>query len=249
MNGRRIEEFRLAVMFLTRLPAGRLSGAPKMADSAWAWPIVGAGVGAIAALAAASALWLGMSPAMAALVALAAGALVTGAMHEDGLGDVADGFGGGDTAARKLDIMRDSRVGSYGVLAIVLAMLFRAEGIATALGHGIGAAALIGLAAASRACLPALLALMPAARTDGLGRAAAKVAPRTARAALAMGALCLLPLGFETALAVAVAMALAATSIAVLALRQIGGQTGDVMGAAQILAEIAGWATLAAMCW
>ena len=248
MSPPRADEVRLAFMLLSRLPAGRIDGAaPSMAASSWAWPIVGLAVGAIMALACGIGLWIGLPSLMAALLALAAGALATGAMHEDGLADLADGFGGGRDRARKLEIMRDSRIGSYGVMALILALAFRATGIATLAEAGSATAALIGIAAASRAVLPAALVMMPAARTDGLGRSASGDDPTPAMVAGGIGFLCLLPLGFGTAILTAFAMALAALVLAGIAMRQIGGQTGDVMGAMQQIAEIAGWAVLATM--
>ncbi len=168
-------------------------------------------------------------------------------MHEDGLADLADGFGGGGDRERKLEIMRDSRIGSYGVIALILALGFRGLGIAALAESGSAAAALIGLAAASRAVLPAALVLMPPARTDGLGQSAASTEPRPALIAAGIGFACLLPLGFGTALAAVLAIALAVTTVAALAMRQIGGQTGDVMGAMQQIAECAGWAVVVAL--
>jgi adenosylcobinamide-GDP ribazoletransferase len=248
MSPSRVDEVRLAFMLLSRLPAGRIDGAaPPMAASSWAWPLVGLAVGAIMAAVCGFALWLGLPPVMAALLALAAGALATGAMHEDGLADLADGFGGGADRARKLEIMRDSRIGSYGVVALILALGFRATGITTLAEAGSASAALIGIAAASRAVLPTALVLMPAARSDGLGQSAASDDPMPAMIALGIGFLCLLPLGFGTALLTAVVIALAALILAAIAMRQIGGQTGDVMGAMQQVTEIAGWAVLVAM--
>jgi adenosylcobinamide-GDP ribazoletransferase len=248
MSPARSDEVRLAFMLLSRLPAGRIDGEPpSMAASSWAWPLVGLAVGLIAALACGFGLWIGLPPLMAALLALTAGALATGAMHEDGLADLADGFGGGRDRAQKLAIMRDSRIGSYGVVALILALAFRAAGIATLAEAGSAIAALIGIAAASRAVLPAALVLMPAARSDGLGQSAAGDDPATALIAGGIGFLCLLPLGFGTAIFTAFAMGLAALILAGIAMRQIGGQTGDVMGAMQQVAEIAGWAVLAAM--
>lgn len=247
MRPDRVSEFRLAVSLLSRLPAGTIRGeVPAIGASAWAWPLVGAMVGALSALVALAALWVGLPPIMAAFLALATAALTTGAMHEDGLADVADGFGGGRDRARKLEIMRDSRVGSYGALALVLATGLRAAGIAAAAEGDTLAVALIGIGAASRAGLPLALCLMPPARSDGLGHAATgQTGP--ARVALLVGFFFLLPLGLGAAIAVALAMALAALILAGLALRQIGGQTGDVMGAMQIVTECAGWVALAAI--
>ncbi|MGB3315738.1 MAG: adenosylcobinamide-GDP ribazoletransferase [Albidovulum sp.] len=248
MSPARSDEVRLAFMLLSRLPAGRIDGEPpSMAASSWAWPLVGLAIGLIAALACGLGLWIGLPPLMAALLALAAGVLATGAMHEDGLADLADGFGGGGDRDRKLEIMRDSRIGSYGVVALILALAFRVTGIATLAEAGSAMAALIGIAAASRAMLPAALLLMPAARSDGLGKSAAGDDPTPAMIAGGIGFLCLLPLGPGTAILTGFAMVLTALILAGIAMRQIGGQTGDVMGAMQQMAEIAGWAVLAAM--
>lgn len=247
MIGRRADELRLAFLLLTRLPVGTIRGeAPSVAASSWAWPIAGLAVGAISAGAAALALALGMTSAMAALIALAAGALATGAMHEDGLADLADGLGGGRTRDRKLEIMRDSRIGSYGVVALILCLGFRAAGLAALIDAGGGFIDLAAIAAASRAVLPAALVMMPPARPDGLGHSAAGTDPVPARMAALTGILLLLPLGRGTALTVAVSMALTALAVGWLAMRQIGGQTGDVMGAMQQLAECTGWACVAA---
>ncbi|MCT8330194.1 adenosylcobinamide-GDP ribazoletransferase [Albidovulum sediminis] len=251
MNGggdpaRRREELRLALMLLTRLPVGRIAGtAPSMAASAWAWPIAGLVVGFLAALALALALGAGLPPLAAAILALAVSALATGAMHEDGLADLADGFGGGATRDRKLEIMRDSRIGSYGVVALVLSLGFRATAIAALAPAGAGWA-LVAMAAASRATMPAALALMPPARPDGLGRAAATEEVPALPAAV-LGFVCLLPLGVFAALAMALSISLAALALGLLARRQIGGQTGDVLGAMQQAGEIAGWAALMAL--
>lgn len=247
MNPSRRDELRLAFMLLSRLPAGRIDGeAPAMTAASWAWPVVGAAVGLIGALACGFGLWIGLPPAMAAVLAIAAGALATGAMHEDGLADLADGFGGGQDRARKLEIMRDSRIGAYGVVALILVLAFRTMGVATLAEAGSAVVALIGLAAASRAVLPAALVLMPAARMDGLGRSAVGHDPMPAIVAAGIGFLCLLPLGPGTAVLTALAMSVAALIVAGIAMRQIGGQTGDVMGAMQQIAEIAGWTVLAA---
>ena len=245
---RRLDEARLALMLLTRLPAGRIEGpVPPMSASTWAWPLAGAVVGAIAAFVLGLALVLGLPAPAAAILALAALILASGAMHEDGLADLADGFGGGVTRERKLEIMRDSRIGTYGVVALCIALGMRAVGIAALAGAGGAAMALIGIAAASRAVLPMALIRMPAARDNGLGRMAAGDDPAPAWAAALIGFFCLLPLGLGTALLVAFAMVLAALILAGIAMRQIGGQTGDVLGAMQQVAEVAGWVALCAL--
>jgi hypothetical protein len=109
---------------LTRLPLPQraVTAGPR---AAWAWPVVGAVVGFLSAAAGALALWLGLPVGVAAAVALATSAMVTGGLHEDGLADTADGLFGGWTRERRLEIMKDSRIGSYGMLALMITGLAR----------------------------------------------------------------------------------------------------------------------------
>ncbi|MDE1917429.1 MAG: adenosylcobinamide-GDP ribazoletransferase [Sphingomonadales bacterium] len=245
----RWSELQCAVMLLTRLPAGRLAGAvPGLAQAAWAFPLAGLLVGGIVAGVLAGALALGWNAGVAAALAMVAGLLATGALHEDGLADVADGFGGGHTRERKLEIMKDSRLGSYGAIALVMALGLRWMMLAQmgqARGHN-AALAVIALAVASRGLLVAALAWMPAARADGLGRAAAGVGLWRLVVALGLAgealALAFPPL---TAMRVLAVMVAAVAALGWLARRQIGGQTGDVLGAMQVVGEITGWLVLA----
>ncbi len=181
-----------------------------------------------------------LPPLASALLALATASLLTGALHEDGLADVADGFGGGRDKARKLAIMRDSRIGSYGAVALVLCLGLIASGMAEAGRIGL----FLAIGAGTRAVLPALLAWLPPARDDGLGHSAALSAGWRLWAALGIALVVALLAG---ALLPLLAAWIAAGAVGVLALRQIGGQTGDVMGAAQKLGEAAGWLTAAAL--
>lgn len=237
----------IAVMLLSRLPAGRVGGdAPRMGDTVWAWPLVGAVLGALGALVLLALAALGVPALVAGAGALVIMALATGGLHEDGLADVADGFGGGATRARKLEIMRDSRVGSYGVLALVLCIglklsVFAAMTDPTGLALG-----LVALGAASRALMAVPLALLAPARADGLG-SGAQTTPGQVLAALAV-ALGALILSFGLGgLVVALVMGAASLALTALARAQIGGQTGDVCGATQALTEVAGWIALSAL--
>ncbi|KAJ55193.1 hypothetical protein ACMU_15670 [Actibacterium mucosum KCTC 23349] len=239
-------ELHAALMLLTRLPVKPVGGeTPSMADSRWAFPLAGAVVGAISALVFWLAGVLGLGPFAVALLAIGAGVLATGGLHEDGLADLADGLGGGATKDRKLEIMRDSRIGSYGVLALILSL-----GLITA---GIVEAApvfwaFIAIGVASRAAMAAALILLPPVRDDGLGHAASGGrADGTIMVIGAMAALALLPLGWS-AIVVAGGVILGAGVVARLAMKQLGGQTGDVLGATQKAAEIGGWLALAMVC-
>ena len=240
----RWNEIRLAVMLLTRLPVGRLpEPAPPLPSAAWAYPVAGL----VAALPAVLVFWAaqGLPPLMAALLALAAGSLATGALHEDGLADVADGFGGGTTRDRKLEIMKDSRIGSYGALALLLSLGLRISGLAAAPDAATGMAALIGLGMASRAGLPSIMRILPTARPGGLGASAGGISLPSTVAAMALGLLGALVTGHG--LAVLLAMVIVGTGFALTCRRQIGGYTGDTLGATQQITEIAGWIVLAAL--
>lgn len=239
----RLAELRLAFVFLTRLPVPLDEARPStLAQAGWAFPICGAVVGLVAWLGYAAGAALALPALLCALLAVAAGVLVTGALHEDGLADFADGIGGGRDRARKLEIMRDSATGSYGVLALILVVAIKTVAIAEIAGTAL-LATLVALGSASRFAMLATLAIMPTARADGLGKDAG--APSVWRVAVG-GALTLLataPLGLAGVGAVIGTLAAAAIPAAI-AWRQIGGQTGDVLGAVQQIGEIGGWIAL-----
>lgn len=240
----RLKQFRAAVMLLTRLPVGRVDDPePDLADARWAFPLVGMPVALVAWLVHAGATTLGAGPAMAAVATLAALVLVTGGIHHDGLADVADGFGGGRDRAHRLAIMRDSRIGSYGVLALAITLGLWTASLAQ-LGPAAGLGAFLAVSVVSRFAMVVLLDRMPAARPDGLGSRSGGRRPGALVAGAAASVVVLLPMG-SVVFPVAAAMALAAAGIAWQAHRRIGGQTGDVLGAAQILSETAGWTALA----
>lgn len=237
---RRLEELRLAVIFLTRLPAGRLSDPiPDLSQARWAFPLVGLAVGGITALVWLALTALGMPPLLAAALTLAAQAMTTGALHQDGLADVADGLGGGRDRAHALEIMRDSRIGSYGTLALGLTTLIWVLALSQ-VQHA--AWALVALAVTSRLCMTIVLTELPSVRDQGLGQSASD-GKRPYLVGAAFAALLLIPLGLP-ALAALAAMALATAFLAHRALKRIGGQTGDVCGATQLLSETAGLVAL-----
>jgi adenosylcobinamide-GDP ribazoletransferase len=235
-----LHDCKVALTFLTRLPVRQPRVWPDvdLAASVPLFPVVGALIGLAGGVGYALAVWLGLPPLPAAALALAITIWLTGALHEDGLADVADGFGGGRTREDKLRIMRDPRIGSYGALALVLALLTRAGALAAVAAPWAVGAALITAGAVSRAALPAVMATMPNARVDGLGAGAGRPHPLRAAAALLVGALIAVALLGHAAAAALLAAAGGALAVALLAKRQIGGCTGDVLGAVQQLAEI-----------
>jgi adenosylcobinamide-GDP ribazoletransferase len=247
-----LRDLAACLRFFTRLPLPALPfvesphAPPDMARLALMAPVAGAIIGAIAGIALGLAYALGLPPLVGAALAISVLVLVTGALHEDGLADVADGFGGGATPAQRLEIMRDSRIGAFGAAALALLLILRVAALTALAGHGLAlaVAALILAGAASRAFALLPLALLPPARGDGLGAGSARLrsggASAAGGAALIIAALLgLVVLGLGHALLGFVLALGAAFAMTGVARRQIGGQTGDVAGAAQQLAEIA----------
>ncbi len=233
--------FGLAIAFLTRLPvAAPASGVGRLADAAWAFPLVGAGIGAVAAFAFLLAQLAGLADWPAALLAVLASIALTGALHEDGLGDSADGLIGGRDHDHALAVMRDSRQGTFGVLAIVLSVLLRGAALA-AIGDPLHAGlALIAAHAASRAALPVAMRAMAPARADGLGASAGRPRAPFAIVAVTIGVLISLAALGPTRGAIALGVTGAAvTAAGLLAQRRIGGYTGDILGAFQQIGEVA----------
>ncbi|MGO8921251.1 MAG: adenosylcobinamide-GDP ribazoletransferase [Stellaceae bacterium] len=244
-------EFCRATAFLTRLPLQPPpeQAAAPLAESSWAFPLVGLVVGLVSGIAYALAASLHLPPLAAALIALGVSVRLTGGLHEDGLADTADGLGGGERE-EKLAIMRDSRIGSFGVLALIFSVGLRAAAIAAIGSAGGGViAALIAAHAVARGFLPLVLRALEPARGDGLGAAAGKPAPAMAWGAAGLAALiALVALDFLPGLAALVAAVAVMSARAVLAQRQLGGYTGDVLGAVEqggesvVLLVAAAWA-------
>ncbi len=236
----------LAAVFLTRMPLPRAGAVEhdRLAAATWAFPIVGAFVGLAGGGVYVVATLVGLPVAVAAILALATMALATGALHEDGLADTADGFGGGADRAAKLAIMRDSRIGAFGALALIFVVagkIFALTAIGATAGTVGAVAAIVAAAAFSRAAMSVVMVTLAPARDSGLGADAGRPATAVVVAALLLGAVIAaavhLRLG-PAAVIVALAAGLAASwAVAVLARRQIGGYTGDVLGAAQQASE------------
>jgi adenosylcobinamide-GDP ribazoletransferase len=217
---------------LPDLPAAAFKTAPR---HVWAFPLVGALLGTLTLLAGTVALWLDLPPAACAGVMLGVSMLLTGAMHEDGLADTCDGFWGGFDRARRLEIMKDSQIGSYGVLALVLVTGLRWVALTMLVETGLWP--LIAVAALSRGVLPLLMATTRPARNSGLSHDVGR--PALGPALWAFGLAALVGLLFSGwAMFGLATLALAALwLIRRLAMRKIGGQTGDVLGAAQQVSE------------
>jgi len=229
----------IALSFLTRLPLGLREAPPPgtLARAMGTFPLVGVVVGGIGA--AVYALAHQVLPAsMAALLALAATILVTGGLHEDGLADTADGFGGGADRERKLLIMRDSRIGAFGVMAVIISMALRATALLE-IGDSLGVGgALVAAHALARAAIPVAMQALVPARADGLGAMAGRPsAVQTGIAVTVAVVVAALALPVSAALAALAGAAIGCIVTALLAQAQIGGHTGDVLGAVEQSAE------------
>ncbi len=234
---------------LTRIPVP-VDGDKAMARgarAAWAWPLVGLALGLAAGLigAAAHAIWA--SPFLAAAMTMATLSLLSGAMHEDGLADCADGFFGAHDKARRLEIMKDSRIGAYGVLALILTSLLRLAVLALLFQEGCALAAITTAAILSRAAMVPPMHALPQARTDGLSQSVGRPPRETMLAALGLATIGARVLTGSSANAAIAIANLAAVGCAAIAKSKIGGQTGDVLGAAQQIVELTTLLTLAAL--
>lgn len=239
-------DFLASLAFLTRLPLPRDMAYIPLAQAMRAFPVVGAAIGAAAGVLLTTLQALGLPSLAAAGLTLAGLALLTGALHEDGLADVADGFGGGRDRARKLEIMRDSRIGTYGVVALALILVIRAACFADIAGQSwwLVICILAAAGAFSRALVVWLMATTDPARGDGLSAAAGRPNRDVLLTALLIGAiagavLSYLAIGAFGAVVIVLVGAVLAAVIRVLALRQIGGHTGDVCGALIVVSETA----------
>ena len=237
-----LRDLKVALLFLTRLPV-QIDGKVSMRDLAgavYAFPLVGAVVGLFGGLAFTGASLAGLPPLPCAILALTAMILVTGALHEDGLADTADGLGAGADRERALAIMADSRIGSFGTLALIVSLLARLMVLAPMWDPRTVTAVLVASGMASRALMGVVMLLQPSAKASGLAAAAGR--PEPVRVMLGSfiaiaGAVALLPLPEATAalLAATAASLLLATWLG----RRLGGCTGDTLGAVQQTAEIA----------
>jgi adenosylcobinamide-GDP ribazoletransferase len=239
--GRLATDLKVALVFYTRLPlphAGPIVGS-DLARASWAAPIAGAVVGGLGAVA----YWLAHAAGLGALpaagIALGVTIALTGALHEDGLADTADAFGAAAAPKARLAIMRDSRIGTFGACALIMSIGLRWAALASLAGPMRVAAALIAAHAAARAALPLLMRLTPPARTDGLSAAAGLPPADSVAAAALLGLVALgLALGVAKGLLALVLLLVGLAVLRQIALAKIGGQTGDVLGALEQVAEV-----------
>ena len=227
-----------ALGLLTRLPVV-VDGARAVdrgAAAAWAYPLVGVVLGVILTAATAVMIWIGIPAGIVAGLVLAGSIVMTGAMHEDGLADSADGLWGGWDKARRLEIMKDSHIGVYGVCAIALSLLLRWLALVAIVSMGAYWVAFITAGAVSRAAMVVLMAALPNARGGGLSKTVGRPAQGAVWLAMGIAAGFAILCGYPQAILVAFA---AGVGCGLIARSKIGGQTGDILGATQQITEIA----------
>ena len=251
-----IKDVAIATGFLTRLPlpARLFAGveARPLAATVWAFPLVGALTGLLVAL---PAIAFGPTPLVAGVLAALTRALLTGFLHDDGLGDFADAYWGGHTIARRLEIMKDSRIGTYGAMTLMMALLLEVTTL-TAIAGAIGWEAMVAACIAALALGRAVMVLhwhrLPNARPDGVAARSGVPGLTVTRLAGLFGLAALLPALIALPIAAAPLAALAALLASVLmtkaSLRAIGGATGDTMGATERITALSVLTALAFAC-
>jgi adenosylcobinamide-GDP ribazoletransferase len=234
-------------MLLTRLPFGRFStGASDLGRSAWAFPVVGLVVGLLGGLVYWTMHRLGVPALLASCWVWVGILLTTGAFHEDGLADTADGFGGGRTRERKMEIMRDSRIGTYGAVALGLSILIRVGAVAALERPPLVLVALAAAAVVGRGAMIVPLLVLQPARADGMAAGMRDIPRWSAQLGFGLAGLVLLfCLPVVKAIAVALVALATCLGLARLARSQIGGHSGDVLGATEVIVECVTFTVLA----
>lgn len=244
------DELAVALTWLTRLPVQfPEQNSPSLGESGWAFPVVGAMLGAMAATVFVLVEWAGAPELLAGVLAVAALTLLTGGLHEDGLADFFDGLGARGGKTEKLAAMRDSRIGAYGVLALIISFAVRAAAIS----NTEMAFALIMVCAASRSAMVVAIRRMPQARTGGAAASAGTPSNVIERTALLVAFVIYLAWsvvqGFDLGLFLIFPIIWVSVLVGLMrkATTDFGGVTGDVLGAICLMSEailllfIAGW--------
>lgn len=228
-----------ALALLTRLPlpyAPSTGRAP--ANAAWAYPLVGLTVGGIALAVGWGIQTLGAAAPIVAFFVLLTSIIVTGALHEDGLADCADGFWGGWTVERRLAIMKDSVIGTYGVIALGMSLIIRWYVLTLMIDKGALVSAVLVSAVMSRAAMVWVMYGLRNARTSGLSAQTGRPSGLTTIVALTIAVVAAFAAPDVSGVRLLFFAAVVTLAAGWIARAKIGGQTGDVMGATQQAVEI-----------
>lgn len=211
-------------------------------------PVAGLVIGLLPAAVLVLAVWVQLSHPLSAILCVATAVVITGGFHEDGLADTADSFGA-STPERRLEIMRDSRIGTFGAAALALSLAARVAVLAQLLalvGTAGTALAVVAWAATARTAALPMMVLLPSARVDGTAYAVGAPTRSSVGVAVVVSAVVVLAVGASTPVGVLPAAAglagsfAAGLAVTLLAGRHVGGHSGDMAGAAEQCAEIAG---------
>lgn len=255
---RLIDDARICLIFFTRIPVSWPEDLPRerITRAFQAAPIVGLTIGLIGALVYAAAFWaFNGSVHICATLAVAAQVLATGAFHEDGFADFFDGVGGGQTPEARLEIMRDSRIGTYGGVALLLAIILKIFLISEiAIVWQVGLCFIIS-GTLARVALVHFMTLVKPAAQDGISAAAGQPTKFEATTATIMGGviagisvIAAFQLGFILpAIGAIVGAAIGAGLVGLMSVKHLGGQTGDALGASAVAAELGALAGLVAL--
>lgn len=248
-----LHDIAAALGLLTRLPVAIDTdlAMKRSAAATWAYPVVGILLGGLSLLIFVIAVMIGLPSLIAVIFIIGFNVIVTGAMHQDGLADSADGLWGGWTVERRLEIMKDSHIGVYGVCAVVLFLLLYVATLSTVAFHPLLAVGLIGGAALSRAMIVVVMSTLPNARGGGLSQSVGRPPMQSMWGAVGIGCGVTVVLGLligQVWAAVLIICVGAAATFAcgAIAKRKIKGQTGDILGATQQVSEVAMLITLCA---
>ncbi len=236
-----------SIAFLTRLPVAIEYIRPHISSAVRGFPIVGLIVGLFSGLVFWLATTFGIGANIAGFLSITASFAITGGLHEDGLADVADGFGGGWSRERKLEIMRDSSIGTYGTFALIISVAIRGLGYGQILGNDAGLLHTLlvfsAVGALSRTSIVYMMHKLNAARTDGRAVEAGRPSKSAMKSTMIIGAgsallLVSLSMGFSPAVLMLFSAVAAYLLVRYICLGQIGGYTGDVLGALQQISEV-----------
>lgn len=238
-----LEEMILALGLFTRLPLPSVDMTTRanLISGFWCYPVVGALIGAIGGMVFVFASTIGLGSAGAALIAMMVIISITGALHEDGLADFFDGLGGGNDTLARLRIMSDSRIGTYGAVALIFAIALQVlllSEIADAAGAMTAAAALMTVNAVSRVSLVIPLRHLKPAKTSGMAMLVGPPNGYALAIALFIGLVMVSVCSIGWLIPIALGSALGMGFIALLARRYLGGYTGDVFGAGVVAANV-----------
>lgn len=229
----------VALSFLTRVPVPvRVRDVEDLASSIHWFPAAGAMIGAVVAGAYALAS-VGLGPMASAAIASTLGVMLTGAFHEDGLADTFDALGGGESADRSLEILKDSRLGTFGTASLVASIVIRI-GLIAGFDARVAFLALPAAHAVSRAAVVGVMGVSPAVAGEGLGASYLRhvTATRVWLGVLIGAGVGIALLGPVAGIAACAVAAITALAVRRWAVRKIGGVTGDVLGAVQQIAEV-----------